>query len=141
MGVVNDVTIAHFASYLQTEFLKPFQSLSVAFRIIHGIVGVGGDPILFPLRRFRRVLDHAGIEIADAAAGKSKRVASKKPVEVVIDELPIERNVVRYKYRPTFGVLSQPVAESFHHGFRIIESHVLVPREAAHRQSIRNESV
>ena len=57
------------------------------------MVGVGGDPILFPLRRLRRVFDEAGIEIADAAAGKPNRIAPKKPMEVVIDELPVKRHI------------------------------------------------
>ena len=56
------------ASNLKTEFLELPQSLGVALRIVHWVVGVRGDSIFLPFRRFGSVLDQAGVKIADAPA-------------------------------------------------------------------------
>jgi len=66
-----------------------------------------GDAILLPFSRFGRVFDQSGVKIPYPAAGESKRVSAKKTMEVVIDELAVERNVVRYKNGPPPGVFFQ----------------------------------
>jgi len=88
---------------------------------------VGSDPIFLPLRRFGCVLDEARVKIADPAAGKPERVSSKKTVEVVVYELPVEREVVGYKDRPAIGLLIQPRCERFHHRFGVIKTKMLLP--------------
>src|SRR6266446_2002868 len=128
-------------SYLQTQFLELLQSLRVAPRIIHGIVGVRGDAIFLPLRRLGRVLDHAGVKITDSAAGETEWVASKEAMEIIIDELPVERDVVRDKNRATLGVLLQPCRKMFHHDFRFSKTQMLFAGEAADGQSLRDKAV
>src|ERR1043166_3312759 len=86
------------------------QRLGVPARVVHGIVGMRGDTEFLPLGRLGCVFDQAGIEVADAPAGKSGRVVGEKAMEVVIDELPSKRGVVRKKTGAPLGGWFHPGA-------------------------------
>jgi len=43
--------------------------------------------------RLGRILDQAGVKIADSAPGKPKGILPEKLVKVIIDELPAERGI------------------------------------------------
>jgi hypothetical protein len=128
-------------SNLETKFPELLQRFGVTPGVVHGIVGMFGDAIFLSLSRFGRVFDQAGIKIPDATAGKSKWVSAKKTMEVVIDELPVERNVVRYKNGPYFGVLFQPSREGFHHRFRVVKAKMLLTRKSADGKRLRHEPI
>jgi len=59
----------------------------------------------FPFGRLGHVFDQASVMIADSPSGEAERVSPEKTVEVVIDELPVERDVVRHQDSAAFGVL------------------------------------
>src|SRR6266516_3547390 len=84
----------------QAQFPELLQGFGITAGIVHGIVRVFCDAILFPFRSLGHVFDQAGIKIADPTSGKTEWVSTEKAVEVVIDELPVERDVVRHKDRP-----------------------------------------
>jgi hypothetical protein len=82
------------------EFTELLQSFGITAGIVHGIMGVFGHAILFPFRRLGHVFDLSGIKIADSSSGEAEWITPEETVEVVIDELPVERNVIATK-RPT----------------------------------------
>jgi hypothetical protein len=128
-------------SNLETKFPELLQRFGVTPGVVHGIVGMFGDAIFLSLSRFGRVFDQAGIKIPDATAGKSKWVSAKKPMKVVIDELPVERHIVRHKNGPPPGVLFQPCREGFHHRFRVIEAKLLLARKPADGERLGHEPI
>src|SRR5438552_18449621 len=91
-------------SYLKPQVFELSQGLRIAPGIIHRVVCVLGQPVLFPFRRFMGVLHQTGVKVADAPARKPKRVMAEETMEVVIDELPIKGRIVRDKNRMAFGV-------------------------------------
>ncbi len=107
--------------FLPIDGIKYAHSLKFKLRIapgvVHRIVHVLGDAIFLPLRPFECIPDEAGVKIADPPAGKTERVSSQKTVEVVIDELPIEREIVGHEDRQALGMLVQSQGEHLHHRF------------------------
>ena len=136
---------AHSSVFLESNLEPQLPELSQRFSIpagvVHGIVRMLGDAILFPLRRLRRIFDKASIKIADPATGKSERVPTEETVKVVIDELPVERDVVGNKDSPALGVLFQPSGEGFHDRFGIIKSKVLFAGESTDGQRLGDEPI
>src|ERR1043166_6669329 len=100
-----------------------------------------GDTILFPLSCFVGVLHQTGVDISDSPTGKAEGVAAEETMEVIIDELPVEGEVVRNKDGAAFGVLIQPDCEFLHNFLWIIEGEVWFGGEAADRQSLGKKPV
>src|SRR5262245_50987045 len=109
----------------QSEFFEFSQRLCIALDIVDRIMRMRCDPKLFPFGRFGGVPDEAGIQITNPTTGKSEWVFSDETVEVIIDKLPVEREVVRHKDWPTLCVLRQPSGESLQDCFRIVKTQVL----------------
>jgi len=91
------------------------------------------------------VLEHiphrALVEGSEVDRGKAKWIFAQEMVKVPIDELPVERDVVRDKNRATLGVLLQPCRKMFHHDFRFFKTQMLFAGEAADGQSLRDKAV
>src|SRR5207244_4154067 len=123
-------------SNLQSEVPEFSQRLSIAPRIIHRIVRVRRYSIFFPFRRFRRVLNQPRVKVANPSPREAERIVPEKPMEIVIDELPIERNVVGNENRTAAALRVEPRGKFFHDGFRIITGEMPLARESADRQRL-----
>src|SRR5207244_9690498 len=77
----------------------------------------------------------------DTPTRKSERVPTEKPMEVVIDELPVEREIVGDEYWAAFSSFTKPPGEVVHDSLRIVKSHVLFTRETAYSQRLGNEPI
>jgi hypothetical protein len=73
-------------------FSKSYQGLGIAF--IHRMVGMRRLAKFFPCRARAHVFDQAAVKVADAPAGKAKRIRMSELMKVVIDELPVKSQIV-----------------------------------------------
>ena len=99
----------------QPKLPELLQRLRISSRIVHWIMRVLRHTIFLPLSRSVNVFHQPGIDISNPSARETERISAQESMEVVVNELPIKRQVVRDKNRAPFGVLVQPRRECFQH--------------------------
>ncbi len=102
-------------------------------------MGVGGFAEAFPIGGFGCIFDETGVEVADAPGGKSKWVFAGELVEVVVDELPVERGVIGEEDGAAVAVLFEPLRKVVHNFFGLIKGEMLFAGEAADGESFGQE--
>src|SRR5436190_6725020 len=91
------------------------------------------------LPRRKGVFDEPRIKVANAPTGMTERVAPEECVEVIVDPLPVEREVVADKDRPSGTDLFEPLSESLHDIGGIVKRFVLLARMFTDCQRLQNE--
>src|SRR5262245_9526102 len=104
-------------------------------------MGVPDDPIFLPLAGFRNVLHEPRIEVTDTTSREAERISAEEAVKVIVNELPIEGEVVGNEDRAGLAAFVQPGSEGLHDYSRVFKGFMLVAGEATDSQCLGQEAV